>query len=196
MLTWTCQNCMHKKMTFNFTAYIFCFPAHPASHQSTNMVSITYLSTCTHKQWWLTFFLMGFSGLGSSESGIIIKQNNYQKLSEPAIMLTNPFSQVHPVFRMLLPEFPLCHLSMSLMQICYTMTVYMSYNAYNCDWWTRLVILLWLLIQRIEWLNQLTIVHDTRFNTFAGGGAEAPSLSFYIWNENHTFYTEDRCDTL
>ena len=48
-------------------------------------------------------------------------------------MLTNPFSQVHPALRMLLPEFPLCHLSMSLMEICYTMTVHMSYN--ECLLW-------------------------------------------------------------
>ena len=73
-----------------------------------------------------------FASSSAVPIGIIIKQNNYQKLGEPAIMLTNPFSQVHPAFRMLLPQFPLCHLSMSLMQICYTMTVYMSYNAYNC----------------------------------------------------------------
>ena len=109
-------------------------------------------------------------------------------------MLTNPFSQVHPALWMLFPEFPLCHLSMGLMQICYMMTVCMSYNAYHCSWWTRWVILLWLLRQRIEWLSHSMPLCSTTWhknNTFAGGGAEASSPSFSIWNENYDFYTED-----
>ena len=59
---------------------------------------------------------------------LLLNKITHQKLGELAVYNVNSFSQIHSALRMLLPEFLLCYLSMSLMQMCYMTTVCMSYN--------------------------------------------------------------------